>query len=189
MIAARHCSKPGCSRSAVATLTYDYGASTAVLGPLATTAEPHTYDLCEVHAQTLTAPKGWQVVRLTTNFEPAPPSPDDLMALVDAVRRAADITAHDAQADMARATPTHPTPAPRAETRRSGSPEYGPFRRVNGEEAPLPGTDQEASAADATKSPLDPSSPWARRRSMFHVVADQDTDRVGALGQDAPDGD
>ena len=89
VIAARHCSKPGCGRPAVATLTYDYADSTAVLGPLATTAEPHAYDLCDVHAEHLTAPIGWQVVRLQTSFDPAPPSPDDLLALVDAVREAA----------------------------------------------------------------------------------------------------
>ena len=89
MIAARHCSKPGCSRPAVATLTYDYSNSTVVLGPLASVAEPHAYDMCEEHANHLTAPQGWQVVRLQTQFEPAPPSPDDLMALADAVREAA----------------------------------------------------------------------------------------------------
>ena len=82
----RKCSKPGCSRSAVATLTYDYHDSTAVLGPLATNAQPHTYDLCEVHAESMTVPRGWQVMRLQTKFEPAPPSGDDLLALVE-VRR------------------------------------------------------------------------------------------------------
>ena len=89
MIVARHCSKPGCNRPAVATLTYDYSGSTVVLGPLSTVAEPHSYDMCEEHANHLTAPQGWQVVRLQTQFEPAPPSPDDLMALADAVREAA----------------------------------------------------------------------------------------------------
>ena len=32
--------------AAIATLTYVYGDQTAVVGPLATYAEPHTYDLC-----------------------------------------------------------------------------------------------------------------------------------------------
>lgn len=36
----RQCSKTGCSGPAVATLTYVYRDSTAVLGPLATYAEP-----------------------------------------------------------------------------------------------------------------------------------------------------
>ena len=34
----------------VATLTYVYADSVAVLGPLATYAEAHSYDLCESHA-------------------------------------------------------------------------------------------------------------------------------------------
>lgn len=72
----------------MATLTYDYSDSTAVLGPLSTAAEPHAYDLCEEHARGLTVPRGWQAVRLTTDFQPAPPSPDDLLALADAVREA-----------------------------------------------------------------------------------------------------
>ncbi len=72
----------------MATLTYVYADSTAVVGPLAAYAEPHCYDLCEVHAARLTAPRGWEVVRLPV--EPvAGPSNDDLEALADAVREAA----------------------------------------------------------------------------------------------------
>ncbi|MFT0762865.1 DUF3499 domain-containing protein [Scrofimicrobium sp. R131] len=85
----RYCSKPGCPGHAVGTLTYDYQNSTAVLGPLATTAEPHSYDLCERHVTQLTVPKGWDVVRLEINYDEAAPSDDDLMALVEAVREAA----------------------------------------------------------------------------------------------------
>ena len=72
----------------MATLTYVYADSTAVLGPLAQHAEPHSYDLCVEHAERLTAPRGWEVVRLTPEFSPAPPSRDDLLALADAVREA-----------------------------------------------------------------------------------------------------
>lgn len=72
----------------MATLTYVYADSTAVLGPLATYAEPHSYDLCAEHAERLTAPRGWEVVRLLTEFQPAEPSRDDLLALADAVREA-----------------------------------------------------------------------------------------------------
>jgi hypothetical protein len=74
---------------AVATLTYVYSDSTAVLGPLATYAEPHCYDLCGPHAERLTAPRGWEIVRLSPEFTPPPPSHDDLLALADAVREAA----------------------------------------------------------------------------------------------------
>jgi hypothetical protein len=82
----RRCSRNGCSQPAVATLTYVYADSTAVIGPLAASAEPHSYDLCDTHARTLTAPRGWEVVRPEGEFDPPPPVPDDLVALADAVR-------------------------------------------------------------------------------------------------------
>ncbi|MNW54428.1 hypothetical protein D3C74_320290 [compost metagenome] len=72
----------------MATLTYVYADSTAVLGPLAHMAEPHSYDLCAEHAERLTAPRGWEVVRLTQHFEETGPSDDDLSALAEAVREA-----------------------------------------------------------------------------------------------------
>lgn len=82
----RQCSKTACVRPATSTLTYVYAEQTAVLGPLATYAEPHSYDLCEDHATRLTAPRGWDVVRLELpEGEPRPPV-DDLAALADAVR-------------------------------------------------------------------------------------------------------
>lgn len=73
----------------MATLTYVYGDSTAVLGPLATYAEPHTYDLCTVHAERLTVPRGWEVLRLALPDAPPEHNSDDLLALADAVREAA----------------------------------------------------------------------------------------------------
>ena len=85
----RRCSRNGCPRLPVATLTYVYAESTAVVGPLAAFAEPHSYDLCEPHARSLTTPRGWELVRHDGEFEPPPPSSDDLVALADAVREAA----------------------------------------------------------------------------------------------------
>ena len=85
----RRCSRNGCPKTAVATLTYVYADSTAVVGPLAAFSEPHSYDLCERHARGLTAPRGWELVRHEGEFEPPPPSPDDLVALAEAVREAA----------------------------------------------------------------------------------------------------
>ena len=84
----RRCSRTGCPDSAVATLTYVYSDSTAVVGPLATYAEPHSYDLCEEHARRLTVPKGWEVVRHEGDYSLPMPSSDDLEALADAVREA-----------------------------------------------------------------------------------------------------
>ncbi|MCY7411448.1 MAG: DUF3499 domain-containing protein [Salinibacterium sp.] len=59
----RPCSKVACNADAQSTLTYVYADSMAVLGPLSNTAEPHSYDLCDAHAQRLSAPRGWQVMR------------------------------------------------------------------------------------------------------------------------------
>lgn len=88
MSLSRQCSRTACSGSAMATLTYVYSDQTAVLGPLATYAEPHTYDLCVVHAKGLTVPRGWDVIRLLTEYVDPGPTPDDLVALADAVREA-----------------------------------------------------------------------------------------------------
>lgn len=57
------CSKVACNDEATGTLTYDYADSMAVLGPLSPTPEPHSYDLCARHAERLSAPQGWQIVR------------------------------------------------------------------------------------------------------------------------------
>ncbi len=69
----------------MATLTYVYSDSTAVVGPLATDREPHTWDLCLGHATRITAPRGWELVRHAAPL-PTNPDEDDLVALADAVR-------------------------------------------------------------------------------------------------------
>lgn len=89
----------------MATLTYVYADSTAVVGPLAPSASPHSYDLCDQHARTLTAPRGWELVRPEGEFEPPPPAPDDLVAIAEAVRE----------------PPPGPEPAVRGRPRPSGS--------------------------------------------------------------------
>ncbi|WP_097233421.1 DUF3499 domain-containing protein [Streptomyces zhaozhouensis] len=104
----RRCSRTACGRPAVATLTYVYADSTAVLGPLATYAEPHCYDLCAEHSERLTAPRGWEVVRLAMDPTTTRPSGDDLEALADAVREAAR-------------TPSPPEPPPGPPVPRGGT--------------------------------------------------------------------
>jgi hypothetical protein len=74
---------------ATMTLTYIYAESTAVVGPLATYSEPHAYDLCEIHAERLTVPNGWEVIRAEISNNQSGPSNDDLMAIADAVREVA----------------------------------------------------------------------------------------------------
>lgn len=69
----------------MATLTFVYADSTAVVGPLSTSSEPHSWDLCAQHASRITAPRGWELVRYSGPM-PSNPEDDDLVALADAVR-------------------------------------------------------------------------------------------------------
>lgn len=69
----------------MATLTFVYSDSTAVVGPLATVREPHAWDLCVGHASRITAPRGWELVRHAAPL-PVNPDEDDLVALAEAVR-------------------------------------------------------------------------------------------------------
>lgn len=82
----RRCSRSACSQAAVATLTFAYADSTAVLGPLALRAEPGSYDLCLDHSSRLSVPRGWEVIRLPGELETRA-NADDLMSLADAIRR------------------------------------------------------------------------------------------------------
>jgi hypothetical protein len=59
----RLCSKVACPREAVATLTYDYESRMVVVGPLAEHRDPHAHDLCPVHAERMTTPDGWTILR------------------------------------------------------------------------------------------------------------------------------
>lgn len=68
-------------------MTYVYADSTAVLGPLALRAEPGIYDLCEAHSSRVSAPRGWDLIRLPHTDEVPGPDKDDLLALADAVRQ------------------------------------------------------------------------------------------------------
>jgi hypothetical protein len=61
-----------------------YKESTAVLGPLAAYGDPHSWDLCEMHADRLVVPRGWDVVRLPK--DPAQERAEDLEALANVVR-------------------------------------------------------------------------------------------------------
>ena len=113
----RNCSRVSCRAGATMTLTYIYADSTAVLGPLATFAEPHSYDLCDKHSARLKVPNGWSVIRHVEQSDHAGPSEDDLMAIADAVREAA-------------ATQPQPVPAENSQLSQSSVGRRGHLRAV-----------------------------------------------------------
>ena len=89
----RGCSRASCRKPALRTLTYIYADSTAILGELATFAEPHAYDLCLEHSEKLTLPNGWTVIKSEASDHEAGPNNDDIMAIADAVREVGSMKA------------------------------------------------------------------------------------------------
>ncbi len=83
----------------MSTLTYVYADSTAVLGPLSRQTEPHSYDLCRDHAERLTVPRGWRIIRVPVTERPG----DEISALADVVR--------EDPSPKQRIAGTHETPA------------------------------------------------------------------------------
>jgi len=57
----RQCSRTGCADRATATFSYQYVRSLVWLDHLHAERDPHTYDLCERHANRLAVPSGWQL--------------------------------------------------------------------------------------------------------------------------------
>ncbi|MBD2762740.1 DUF3499 domain-containing protein [Kocuria sp. cx-116] len=145
----RTCSRQTCSRAAMCTLTYVYSDSTAVIGALSARSEPHAYDLCAFHADRMTAPRGWRVVRLES---PDGWNRDDLGAVVEAVR-------DDEQPAARRRSPSPQRPGMRAPGRL--------LRDVSFNRTPVetPGNERTAddsettpqAAPDFTSAPMPPS--------------------------------
>ncbi len=108
----------------MATLTFDYRQSIAVLGPLGTTSEPHSWDLCEFHAGRMTAPRGWELLRNLPAYSAASVGntalEDDLTALADTVRERA-----------AREPAAHPSSTGPAEGPLRSLPPIGAMRPVH----------------------------------------------------------
>ncbi|WJY96943.1 hypothetical protein CFOUR_02525 [Corynebacterium fournieri] len=82
----------------MATLIYAYADSTAVIGPLAPTPDPHAWDLCERHSAHITAPVGWELVRVEhvelddDDLGDLDEENTDITALAEAVREAGRVT-------------------------------------------------------------------------------------------------
>ncbi|MGK9271593.1 DUF3499 domain-containing protein [Williamsia muralis] len=119
----RQCSRPGCANPAVATLTFVYSDSTAVVGPLATSAEPHSWDLCDTHATRITVPRGWEMLRSEGGFAQPLRDEDDLTALAEAVREAAGgggLVPRSSPVRAGDSIGSHERPAPRGNGSLSG---------------------------------------------------------------------
>lgn len=65
----------------MATLTFNYADSTAVIGPLPPSRTPHSYDLCVDHARSFTVPNGWTITHLPGEIRES----DDVLALARAL--------------------------------------------------------------------------------------------------------
>lgn len=112
----------------MATLTFVYAESTAVIGPLSTNAEPHSWDLCTEHAETITVPRGWEMLRNERGFG-TPPEELELTALAEAVREsgaAVGAVPFDGLDDLPFSRSTPPSSNPRFD--RPGAPDAGRHR-------------------------------------------------------------
>jgi Protein of unknown function (DUF3499) len=135
MVNSRCCSRTACKQPPVYTLTYVYKDSTAVLGPLAAYVDPHSWDLCEMHAARLVVPRGWDVVRLPP--DPAQERADDLEALANIVRDVGRAERAAAAADRGGSAPARPAaPLRQADSRQADPRQAAPGRPAV---APRPG--------------------------------------------------
>ena len=116
----RRCSRTACGLPTVATLTYVYADSTAVLGPLSDVAVPGAFDLCAEHASRTSVPMGWEVIRLPMERRRNEPEADDeLVALANAVREIGLRDEEDIPTAPVDRVPA-PKPKPRSTGRRKG---------------------------------------------------------------------
>lgn len=81
----RRCTRTSCNERAVATLSYNYSEQVAHLAPIHGVVEPHTYDLCLKHSQSLTVPRGFTIVIDEISKEDAA-TDEDFNAIATAVR-------------------------------------------------------------------------------------------------------
>ena len=72
---ARRCSRTACGRPAVTTLTYVYADQTAVLGPARDVRRAARLRPLRRHSERLSAPRGWEVLRLAPDPAAAGPRP------------------------------------------------------------------------------------------------------------------
>ena len=144
----RCCSRTACKKPPLYTLTYVYKDSTAVLGPLAGYSDPHSWDLCEMHAARLVVPRGWDVVRLPP--DPAQERAEDIEALANIVRDVGRAERAAQPRPVAQPRQAQPRPAARPSAAAAAAPEpvgqgvevgrRGHLRVVRSAPAPQPET-------------------------------------------------
>lgn len=145
-----------------------------MVGPLAPAAEPHAWDLCEAHAARITAPLGWELLRVT-DINTGPENDDDLTALAEAVREVGRNPSglQTRQPMVGQDNPGRRRAAPQADRQGEPRDRVGAQRRERGEGQPhgsgarQPGTSRERGNA--------PQSPTAR------IAADAREERRSAL--------
>lgn len=91
----RKCSRTSCNERAVAILSYNYADQVAHLSPIQGLVEPHTYDLCLRHSQSLKVPLGWKIIIKEISDQPMA-SDEDFNEIAKAVRGVLD---NDADAE------------------------------------------------------------------------------------------
>ena len=173
MTVQRLCSKTPCGRPAVATLTYVYADSQIILGALATFAEPHSYDLCADHARRLTAPRGWEVVRLVPEFAEPEPAPDELVAIADAVR------------GPRRRPSSQPQPQSQAQSQSQSRDGGAAAERRTVVATPRTSEQAREVSARVARQSGTVSAVEVGRRGHLRVLRDLDTDAPGAPGRSA----
>lgn len=107
----------------MATLTYVYSDSTAVVGPLSVHNEPHAYDLCQPHAQRLTAPRGWEILRVEVPVAPEAVAAAGHASVAPLRADATAVPATGSTATAPRAVDDAPKAPKSSHTRRTGVPE------------------------------------------------------------------
>lgn len=166
---ARLCSRQGCKREAVSTLTYVYADSTAVIGPLSVHNEPHAYDLCEFHAQRMTAPRGWEVLRVEAPVAEGPIHAAGHASLTPMVPSAPSPAA---------------TPAPRAEQLPPVTP-LSPAAQPESEPDPHESARSDESAQSEGAAPTEQAAPTEEVAPTEQSAPSDGPDRIEAEDEDS----
>jgi Protein of unknown function (DUF3499) len=57
----RQCFRQTCAEPSAVSMSYDYAGQVAEVGPLASDPHPTQYELCLLHGELLTVPRGWRI--------------------------------------------------------------------------------------------------------------------------------